>query len=46
MPTPEYLEAERRRNAAQTTRENVWATVALVGLGLLIWAAGGANALI
>ena len=46
MLTPEFLEQERQRNARQTTRENIWLTVALAGLFLLIWACGGANALI
>ncbi|WP_310391567.1 hypothetical protein [Hymenobacter sp.] len=46
MPTPEYLAEERRQNARRTNRESLWAAAALVGLALLIWACGGAGALL
>lgn len=46
MPTPEYLAAERARNTAKNNRENLWLGVAVLLLTLLIWACGGAAALL
>ena len=46
MPTPEYFAAERKRNAERTDRETFWISAALVILGLVLWACGGADAVI